>query len=109
MFRQSRFSEHASVIDVVVASRLHSVILAHLVGTPVIALSFERKVAAHMHMMEETEHCLDIERFLPSEIHSAFSSLREKEESINTRLVKKVMLFRTQLERQYDATLLGAT
>ena len=103
------FLEHASAVDVVVASRLHSVILAHLVGTPVIALSFERKVTVQMDMMEEMEHCLDIERFLPSEFYSAFSSLRGKKEAVSIRLGKKVMLFRTQLQQQYDATLLGAT
>ncbi len=42
------FSSERSCVDLMVASRLHSVLLAQLVGTPVLALSYDRKVDVQM-------------------------------------------------------------
>lgn len=44
----------------IVASRLHGVILAHRLGVPTLAISFDRKVDAHMHLAGQQEFCLNI-------------------------------------------------
>jgi len=46
--------------DVVVASRLHGVILSHLCGNPTVAISYERKVVQHMLEMGQEDLCVDI-------------------------------------------------
>ncbi|AMN47446.1 hypothetical protein ACG33_10120 [Steroidobacter denitrificans] len=47
-------------VDVVVASRLHGILLAHLAHKPVVAISYDRKVDTHMAYMEQTSYRLDI-------------------------------------------------
>jgi polysaccharide pyruvyl transferase WcaK-like protein len=47
--------------DVIVTSRLHGVILSHVLGKPAAALSYDRKVRAHMQDMEQERFCIDID------------------------------------------------
>lgn len=46
----------------IVASRLHGVILSHVMFRPVLAISYDDKVSIHMRDMEQAEYCLDIDR-----------------------------------------------
>ena len=48
------FIEHAAAVDVVVASRLHGVLLSQLAGTPALALSYARKVDVQMELVGQT-------------------------------------------------------
>ncbi len=48
---------------VVIASRLHAVILAHRLACPVVALSFDRKVNAQMSQAGQDAFCMDIHTF----------------------------------------------
>jgi len=47
--------------DVVITSRLHGIILAHVLGKPAAALSYDRKVREHMKDMGQESYCLDID------------------------------------------------
>jgi polysaccharide pyruvyl transferase WcaK-like protein len=49
--------------DAVIAGRLHGVLLSHISGVPVVAVSYHRKVRAHMEDMGQQKFCLDFERF----------------------------------------------
>ncbi|HEY6644787.1 polysaccharide pyruvyl transferase family protein [Povalibacter sp.] len=53
-------------LDIVIASRLHGVILAHLASTPTIAVSYSRKVRAHMESIHQLEYCCSVEDFTHS-------------------------------------------
>ena len=55
-------------LDIVVASRLHGVILAHLASTPTIAVSYSRKVRAHMESIDQLTYCCSIEDFTHSRL-----------------------------------------
>ena len=48
-------------LDVVVASRLHGIILSHLHAIPSLALSYDRKVATHMAQAGHAAYCLQLE------------------------------------------------
>jgi polysaccharide pyruvyl transferase WcaK-like protein len=50
-------------LDIVVASRLHGLVLSFLAGKPCIALSYDRKVDALMTDVGLTAYCLDIRSF----------------------------------------------
>jgi polysaccharide pyruvyl transferase WcaK-like protein len=49
--------------DAVIASRLHGVLLSHITGVPVLAISYHRKVRAHMEDMGQQKFCMDFEHF----------------------------------------------
>ena len=55
--------EQAAAVDVVVATRLHSLLLSQLAGTPTTAISPERKVDVLMKAMEQDAFTLDIDAF----------------------------------------------
>lgn len=63
-------------VDVVVASRLHGVLLSHLADRPVLALSYDRKVTRHMEDMGQGRYCLGIDRFTSRQIEDLVRRLR---------------------------------
>jgi polysaccharide pyruvyl transferase WcaK-like protein len=70
-----RFLRVTSEADIVVASRLHGVILSHLVGKPVVALSYDRKVDALMEEAGQAHNKLDIETFRADDLKTIVCSL----------------------------------
>lgn len=50
-----------SASEIVVASRLHGVILSHLVGRPVVAISYDWKVSRHMKDMGQAAYVVELE------------------------------------------------
>jgi polysaccharide pyruvyl transferase WcaK-like protein len=59
--RLNELLETLAGLDVIVTSRLHGVILSHVLGKPAAALSYDRKVRAHMQDMGQERYCLDID------------------------------------------------
>jgi polysaccharide pyruvyl transferase WcaK-like protein len=92
-------------MDVVVACRLHGVLLAHLAGRPVLAVSHERKVNALMADFENDEFCLDINTFDVSALWDRFQQLLTRRQEVVERNVRRVQEFRQQLQAQYDRVL----
>ena len=91
-----------SSADLIVASRLHGVILSHLNGIPVLALSFDPKVDAHMDAIGQRDFCLDIDDLQLEAIVERFRvlSARRKKEAAHIRWMG--LSFREQLDEQYD-------
>jgi polysaccharide pyruvyl transferase WcaK-like protein len=96
-----------SGVHLTVASRLHGVILSHLSATPVLALSFDPKVDAHMHAMEQQAYCLSIDQLQPVRLIERFKALRALREREAAAIGNAGQAFRRQLDSQYDR-LLGA-
>lgn len=67
--------------DVLVASRLHSVILSYLAHKPAIAISFDPKVDWLMKYFNQEDCLLHIERFTCREIVDALDNLNDTEKS----------------------------
>ena len=88
--------------DVVVAARLHGVIISHVLGKPVLALSYERKVTSLMDGMEQQTLCLPI-RSLDSEVATAkVLGILEQRQTWATDVRTRVAAYRQQVEAQYD-------
>jgi polysaccharide pyruvyl transferase WcaK-like protein len=91
--------------DVAVASRLHSVILAHLVGVPVLAISYERKVKTQMDAFGQSAYCLDIHRLAPTDLDAGFARLREDSKHVQDQLLARSRQANADIQRQYDLVL----
>lgn len=97
----------ASESHLVIASRLHGVILSQVVGTPVIALSYDRKVRALMELMDQSQYCLDIDTFEPDDVCRTVQELEGGWQSAHDTIMKKNQEFRAQLDGQYDMIVSG--
>jgi polysaccharide pyruvyl transferase WcaK-like protein len=91
--------------DLTIASRLHGVILSHLNGTPVLALSFDPKVDAHMKAVGQQDYCLNIDNLQLDTLIERFNSLRVFREREAALIRCKSLAFRQQLDTQYDRIL----
>ncbi len=101
------FLKKISHVDLTIASRLHGVILSHLNATPVLALSFDPKVDAHMSAMQQSGYCLSIDRFQVAILIDRFNALKAARERERAHLRSTAVRFRQLLNLQYDK-LLGA-
>jgi polysaccharide pyruvyl transferase WcaK-like protein len=61
--------------DVVIASRLHGVLLSHVSGVPALGISYHRKVRVHMEDMGQEKFSLDFETFTASEARDILQRL----------------------------------
>jgi polysaccharide pyruvyl transferase WcaK-like protein len=92
-----------SDLDVVVAARLHGVLLSHVAGTPVLALSYERKVAALMTDTGQSEFCLPFVGTPAETILTRLDDLVRRRAALARQIVDTVGGFRARVEAQYDA------
>ena len=96
------FLEAISATDLVIASRLHGVILSHLIAVPVLAISYDRKVDAHMHDIGQSAYCLDIDHLDAESLVSRFVALRDARARESARIASAVQRYREQVRMQYD-------
>lgn len=87
--------------DVVVASRFHNVLLALMLGKPVLAVSYHEKVDALMADAGLTEFCQDIENINVEKMIQQFSQLEKEAKHIRARLLRNAEARRAALEIQY--------
>lgn len=92
-------------VDYVVASRLHGVLLSHLLCIPVLAISYDRKVDTHMVDIGLSEYCLDIHHVEVASLFTSFESLTTNAYRIKSNLKGKISDYECALERQYDLLL----
>jgi polysaccharide pyruvyl transferase WcaK-like protein len=97
------FLEQAARVDVVVASRLHGVILAQLAETPVIALSYDRKVDVQMEAVGQGAFRLAIDEFTLGDFETCLDRLLANREIVRSKIKASFSESRAQLEAQYDA------
>ena len=88
--------------DLVIASRLHSVVLSHVAGTPVLALSYDRKVRAAMMAANQMSNCLDIDAFNVEEALVKVESILSAREQHREAIEAHVQASRSELTAQYD-------
>jgi polysaccharide pyruvyl transferase WcaK-like protein len=89
--------------DIVVASRFHNVLLALLLGKPVVAISFHDKVDSLMNAMGLTQFCQDIEHVDVDKLIHQLTTLEENSEGIKREVSRQSELYRRALEDQYEA------
>lgn len=88
--------------DLVIASRLHGVILSHLNSTPVLALSFDPKVDSHMKAVGQEQYCLNIDHLRLDSVIERFIALRAERQRVRAHLSSVALNFRGLLDTQYD-------
>ena len=91
-----------SRLGTVVTSRLHGIILASLVNTPVLAISPASKIDRLMEDMEMTEYLLNIQRIELSLVINRFQSLEANHEGIKRSMQQSVAKYRLAVESQFD-------
>jgi polysaccharide pyruvyl transferase WcaK-like protein len=94
--------------NLVIASRLHGVILSHLSGIPVLALSFDPKVDAHMNVVGQQDYCLSIDHLQFDTIVERFNALKTLRQREAAHIRSAAVTFRQQLDMQYDRLFGGA-
>jgi polysaccharide pyruvyl transferase WcaK-like protein len=95
--------------DVVIASRLHGVILSHLIAKPVIAISYDRKVDAHMSEIGQSEYRINIDEFTSETLTERFLALHEVARLESDRVEHAVQRYRDQVGTQFDLLFVGRT
>jgi len=88
-------------VDLVVASRLHGLLLSFLAEKPSIAISYDRKVNSLMEDMGQTDYCLDILSFTSHELLETFHALHANAALIPGKLTTIRHLYEQLLENQY--------
>ena len=83
-------------VDYVVTSRLHGVLLSHLAGKPVLAISYDRKVDTYMEEMNQSEYCIDIHNFDESSLIKKFRLLEANAPDIQSLIERKVLREQTR-------------
>lgn len=96
-----RLIQNVSGVDFVIASRLHSTILSHILLKPVLAISFDRKVDTHMEDMGQTEYLLNIRDFTNTDLSSKFKLMVSNAEGIQKKIKENLVEPKRCLESQY--------
>lgn len=93
--------------ELVIASRLHGVILSHVSARPVIALSYDWKVDQHMLDMAQTDLCLSIDRFRNTEVLDLVFRVHSSYPDRTMVVAERVATFAGMVLAQYKAAMLG--
>jgi polysaccharide pyruvyl transferase WcaK-like protein len=88
-------------VDFVVASRLHSIILSHVIRKPTLAVSWDRKVEAHMHDIKQSTYMIDIKGINLTALVRVFNLLEKNSNSVKTELEQIINGFQTDIQKQY--------
>ena len=90
--------------DLVVAARFHNVLLALMMGRPVISLSYyHRKNEALMAEMGLEDYCQTIDDLEVDRLIDQFTRLRGRVDVVRPRLARKAAEYRAALHEQYAA------
>jgi polysaccharide pyruvyl transferase WcaK-like protein len=92
-----------ATLDVVVAARFHGVLLSHVVGCPVLAVSHERKVATLMSELGHESYCAPIDELDPVAASATLGQLLAGRASLSTQIREVAAEYRRRIDAQYDA------
>jgi polysaccharide pyruvyl transferase WcaK-like protein len=99
------FLDHAGGARLVVASRLHGLILSMVVGTPIVSVAPMRKMNRVMQDSGFGEFNLDIANINPGALIQMVSTAIEQEERLRVRVREMADAFRMQVEKEFDVVL----
>jgi polysaccharide pyruvyl transferase WcaK-like protein len=86
----------------VVASRLHGVILSHLLEKPVLAISFDPKVDSHITQFGQEDFRLDIGNVDAPTLQARFAALEQAAESVTEAVRRARESYAPDVLKQYD-------
>ena len=94
-----------STIDVMIASRLHSVILAQRNACPTLAVSFEAKVEAHMRIFGQERFLIDGSEIDETVLTRRFREMLDDFVPLHRDIGEKAEAFSERVQRQYPLLL----
>ena len=89
-------------VDVLIASRLHSLITGIVVQKPVIAIGFDPKVQWLMEDLGQTEYLLQFSDFTAAEVLDCFDRIQLQRDSVLAQIKFYPESIHSTLESQYD-------
>jgi polysaccharide pyruvyl transferase WcaK-like protein len=92
-----------ATFDAVVAARFHGVLLAHVVGCPVLAVSHERKVATLMSELGHDAYCLPIDGVDTAAASASLTELLARRDALAAQIRERADDYRRRVDAQYDA------
>jgi polysaccharide pyruvyl transferase WcaK-like protein len=95
--------DQIAATDLVVTTRFHTVLLALMLGKPVVALSYHQKVASLMDAMGLGAYCHDVERADGARLIEQFAGMERDAVAIHRRVEEKTVACRKALDDQYDS------
>ena len=98
-----------SSAEFVVATRFHGVLLSHILLKPVIAISWDRKVDAHMEDVQQLTYCLDIRHLNTRQLRESFALLEANATQVREDINKSMSAYRLVLDSEYERLLQYAT
>ena len=87
--------------DIVVATRFHSIVLALMLGKPVLAISYHKKIDSLMAALELVEYSQSVDQLDPSLLVQKFIKLEQSSESLKLLIRRKVHEYHRNLDKQY--------
>ena len=91
-----------STFDFVITSKFHGVVFSHLLGRPVIALSYHHKIDDLMRAVGHEQYCLDIDHFEEDSLIEAFESLVDNSEELSSRFRHTALTYGNAVKGQFD-------
>jgi glycosyltransferase involved in cell wall biosynthesis/polysaccharide pyruvyl transferase WcaK-like protein len=88
-------------LHVVVASRLHGVLLAHVAHRPVLALAHERKVRTLMHDIGHDRFCFELGEVDDNQLVERLIELIDRRQELSQEIAATATSCRARVERQY--------
>lgn len=88
--------------DFIVTAKFHGIIFSHLLGKPIVSLSYHRKMDAAMRSLGQERFNADIERFDVEWLIGAFRSLVDESDRIRSGCKTAVEARAADLSRQFD-------
>ena len=92
-----------ATFDAVVAARFHGVLLAHVAGCPVLAVSHERKVATLMTELGHDAYCAPIDEIDPVAASATLGQLLAQRDALGAHICAVAADYRRRADAQYDA------
>lgn len=87
---------------VVVGSRLHAMILALVAGTPVVAVSYARKVQRQLQDVGLADYLLELRDVQAEALLARIDRVLSEQQGLRTHIRQQSTLFRAQLDGQFD-------
>jgi polysaccharide pyruvyl transferase WcaK-like protein len=94
-----------SLVDVVVATRFHNIVLALMLGKPAVALSYHEKVRSLMDEAGLGEYCQDVVGMDVPRLIQQFLKVEDNADTLRRSITQKTREYRQALDEQYHHVL----